>query len=375
MYNISFKAYDNKKLKHIHRSINTSAWIWNHCIALQKRYYSLYKKYINVNKLQKHISKLRNKNKIWKDLNSQTVQEICQRVDSAYNRFFKKLSKRPPKFKKTISFNSFVLKQSGWEIQDNVLTINKIEYKFSKSRDYENIKRITVKRNKLGEIFFILCCDIKPKNFERVGNSTIGIDFGLKTYLTISNGKEIISPEFFKKHLKLIKSLNKKFSKKKKGSNNYKKSLKNLQRAYIKISNRRSDFEWKLVHNLCKNNSFIAIEDLDIESMKKKFGRKISDLSFSSFVNKLEQIALKYDVIIQKIDRYYPSTKLCNSCGHKQDLSLSDREYVCTQCGMIDNRDLNAAKNILTEGIRLYSTKHKTVICSSLGLKVESHRL
>lgn len=107
MYNITYKAYNNKNLKKIHQKINISAWIWNHCISLQKRYYSLYKSYINSNKLQKHIAILRNKNNKWKELNSQTVQEICQRVDNAYKRFFKKSAKRPPKFKKAKDFNSF----------------------------------------------------------------------------------------------------------------------------------------------------------------------------------------------------------------------------------------------------------------------------
>src|SRR5690606_19890067 len=121
-------------------------------------------------------------------------------------------------FKKARNFNSFVLKQSGWKIEENVLIIQKRRYKFSKSRDYENIKRIVVKRNKLGEIFFILCCDLKPMKYERVGDATIGIDFGLKTYLTLSNGQKVVSPQFFKQHLKDIKKANKTLSKKKKGS-------------------------------------------------------------------------------------------------------------------------------------------------------------
>ena len=362
MYNISFKAYKTKKLKHLHRGISTSAWIWNHCISLQKRYYSLYGGYINVNKLQKHIAKLRNKNPQWKELNSQSVQEICQRVDDSYKRFFKKLAKRPPKFKKARNFNSFVLKQSGWKINNNVLTIQNRKYKFSKSRDFENIKRITIKRNKLCEIFFVLCCDIKPKQYKRAGNAAIGLDFGLKTYLTLSNGQEIESPEFFKNNLKAVKSLNKQFSKKKKGSKNRRKSLKSLQRVYINILNQRNDFEWKLAHQLCKNYSFIALEDLNIESMKKIWGRKVSDLSFSSFVLKLEQVANKYDTVVQKVDRWFPSSKTC-SCGViNKDLKLSDREWVCSSCGEIHQRDLLAANNILSEGIRLYRTKHKTSV-------------
>jgi len=353
MYNISFKAYNNKDLNKIHQMINTSAWIYNHCTALQKRYYRLYGKYINVNKLQKHIAKLRNKNLRWKELNSQTVQELCQRNDEAYKRFFKKLAKRPPKFKKAKDFNSFVLKQAGWKIKDNVLTIGKTKYKFSKSREYENIKRITVKRNKLGEIFFILCCDMKFKPYKSVGDSTIGMDFGLKSFLTLSNGKEIKSPEFLKQNLKELKKVNKEFSKKKKGSSNKKKSLKKLQRIHIDISNKRNDFEWKLAHELCKNNSFIAIEDLNIESMKKLWGKKVSDLSFSSFVSKLEQVAIKYNTVIQKVGRFYASSKTCTCGVVNKELKLSDREWVCTSCGEINQRDFNAACRIREEGLRM----------------------
>ena len=159
---------------------------------------------------------------------------------------------------------------------------------------------------------------------------------------------------------KSIKKANKEFSKKKKGSNNKKKCLKNLQRVHIKVSNKRADFEWKLAHELCKNNSFIAIEDLNIEAMKKLWGRKISDLSFSSFVLKLEQVALKYDTIVQKVDRFYASSKTC-TCGVKnKELKLSDREWACSSCGVIHQRDFLASTNILSEGIRLYRTKHKT---------------
>ena len=360
MYNISFKAYNNKKLKQIHKKIDTSAWIWNHCIALQKRYYLLYGGYINVNRLQKHIAKLRNKNPRWKELNSQSVQEICQRVDEAYKRFFKGLAKRPPKFKKAKNFNSFVLKQSGWKISENVLTIGKTRYKFSKSRHYENIKRITVKRNKLGEIFFVLCCDMKPIRYERVGNATIGMDFGLKTYLTLSDGQEIKSPEFLKNSIKEVKKANKQLSSKTKGSNNRRKALRNLQRLHLKIANKRADFEWKLAHQLCSKSSFIAIEDLNIEAMKRLWGRKVSDLSYSSFIRKLEQVALKYNTVIQKVDRWYASSKTC-TCGYiNKELKLSDREWCCQSCGEIHLRDKLASNNILSEGIRLYRTKCKT---------------
>lgn len=375
MYNLSYKAYQTKKLKHLHYKIEAAANVWNHCIALQRRYYAIYGEYININVLQRHIAKLRRRNNRWKQLNSQSVQEICERVDTAYQRFFKHLAKRPPNFKKTRKFKSFVLKQSGWFVNGNIITINKKRYKFSKSREYENIKRVVVKRNALGEIFFIFCCNVKPKTYKRAGSSAVGMDFGLKTFLTTSKGIEIQSPLFFKQFEKRVKKANKEYSSKKKGSNNGKKALENLQRVYIDIANKRKDFHWKLAHELCRQHSFIAIEDLNIDGMKRLWGKKISDLGFSAFVNILEQTALKYDTHIQKIDRFFPSTKLCG-CGVKnENLALSDRVWVCASCGSVNQRDLLAAKNILGEGIRLYRTEHKTDLVSGSALKVESHVL
>lgn len=341
--------------------INTSAWIWNHCVALQRRYYRLYKKFINVNRLQKHIAKLRNGNPKWKSLNSQTVQEICQRVYASYQRFFKKLAKRPPKFKKSKNFNSFVLKASGWSINENKLTINKVgTFKFSKSRNYENIKRISVKRDRLGDIYFILACQMQPIKFKREGNSSVGLDFGLKTYLTYSDGKENESPLFFNKYQSDLKKANKFLSKKQKTSNNRKKAKLKLAKIHKNISNKRNDYQWKLAHEICKEYSFIAIEDLNINAMKTLWGKKVSDLSFSTFVLKLEHISEKYNSSIQKIGRFYPSSKLCGCGAINKELRLSDRVWTCKSCGATNNRDKLASKNILSEGIRLYRTKHKT---------------
>lgn len=366
MYNIKFKVYKNRKLKKLNNMVDTSAHIWNHCVLLQKRYYTLYGGYIHVNKLQKHIAKLRKKNKKWSELNSQSVQELCQRLDMSYQRFFNKISKRPPKFKNRKHFTSFVLKQSGWKLEDNVLTINKTKYKFIKTRSVEKIKRITVKRDNFGDFYFVFCCDMVMEEFKRVGDTTIGIDFGLKNFLNLSDGTIVDSPEFYKESLDKLKRANKSFSKKKRGSKNRKKSLKNLQRVHRKVFNKREDFEWKLAHYLCKNNSFIAIEDLDIESMKKRWGRKVSDLSYSSFVLKLEHVANKYNTIIQKIDRWYPSSKKCGCGVINEDLKLTDRVWTCKSCNTVNDRDLLASNNILSEGIRLYRTKYKTEIISAI---------
>jgi putative transposase len=364
MINLSYKLYKSDKNKKLRKLTSIACRIWNYSLALSKRYYKLYKKSINFNHLQKHIAKLRKKNSDWKLLNSQSVQEIIQRLELAYQRFFKKLSKGLPKFKKTSKFKSVVYKQSGYKLQDNKLTINGVGvFKFSLSRPYSNVKRISIKKDAVGDYFLIITCDLNSKNYKREGNSSIGMDFGLKTYLTISNGEEVDSPQFFKQGLSKVKNLSKKFSKKNKKSfsKGKTKAKVNCAKAYRDISNRRSDFHWKLAHKLCRENSFIAIEDLNIAAMKKLWGKKISDLAFSKFIDILHQVALKYDTKIQKIDRFYPSSKKCTCGVINKKLTLKDRIWTCESCNTTHNRDELASNNILSEGIRVNFSKSKTV--------------
>lgn len=245
-------------------------FVWNHALALQRRYHKLFGKYISVGKMQKHFSKRIKRNL----LHSQTTQEIIQRLDSAYNRFFKKLAKRPPKFKGADCFNSFVFKQGGFTLNGNILTINKGKkrFRFSYSRPYEgNVKQIRIVRETYHRYSLIIVTDRNPINSYRKTHdgASIGLDFGLKTYLTKSDGSKIDSPLFFKQYQNKIRKLNKQLSNAKKGSNNRRRRLFELQQTYRKINDLRSDFQWGLAHQLCKQYDYIFIEDLNIEGMKR----------------------------------------------------------------------------------------------------------
>ena len=285
-----------------------------------------------------------------------TVQEILGRLDNSYKRFFKKLCKRPPKFKKAEKFNSFVFKQGGFALNGNVFTINKINkrFKFSYSRPYDgNVKQVRVLRETCNRYSIVIVTDSKSnKTYEKSRNgASVGIDFGLKTYMTLSDGKSIQSPLFFNRYQKKIKKCNRNLSRSEKGSNNRKRRLFELHQTNRKIMNLRSDFQWKLAHELCKRYDYIFIEDLNIEGMKRLWGKKISDLSHSSFINKLTYIASKYGVIVHKIDKWYPSSKTCECGCINKGLLLCDRTWVCPGCGSINDRDLLASKNILRKGI------------------------
>lgn len=325
MISYKYKLYRTKKTKHLDKMLREAGYVWNHALALQKRYYKLYHKYIPKFTMFKHFSK-RYKPTL---LHSHTVREILDRLDIAYKRFFKHDAKRPPKFKKASEFCSFVFKQGGYTLSGNKLVINKIKksFKFSLSRPYDGkVKRVSVKRNKLGEYFIVLCLD---KEAEPYGKShdgaSVGIDFGLKKYMTLSDGREIDNPQFLKADLQELRRRSRNLSKCKKGSNNRKRKKLELERLYRNIVNKRSDFQWKLAHELCKRYDLICLENLNLESMTKRWGRKMSDLSHGDLVVKLEHVAKKYGVKVHKIDRFFPSSRLC-TCGYKNDkLSLGDR--------------------------------------------------
>jgi putative transposase len=206
-------------------------------------------------KLQKHIAKIRNKNEFWQSVGSQAVQDICQRIEEAYQLFFKHHSKgvRPPNFKKVKKYKSFTLKQAGYKfLGGNRIKIGKRVYQFWKSQEITGrVKTVTVKRTPLGELFLAVVVDGNDEPIiKTMSGRMAGFDFGLKTFLTVSDGTKIESPEFFKAGLKLIQKTARELSRKVKGSKARERARKNLCRRYEDISNKRRDWFWKLAHEL-----------------------------------------------------------------------------------------------------------------------------
>lgn len=360
-----FKAYNSKKNKHLHNLINLACLIYNHCIALHKRYYRRYKKYLNIYHLQKHLTKLKKTSKFshFKLLDAQAIQDITQRIDRAYKLFFKNRKKKkrwsPPSFKKVKKYKSFTLKQANYKVlEDNYLEIDDIVYRYFKSRDIiGKIKTLTIKRNSLGDIYFYFACESNNSQIDARTGKSVGIDLGFKTFITLSTGEKIKSPEFFKKSLHKIKQLNRNLSRKVKGSNNYKRAKLCLARFHKKISDKRNFFHWETARSLALKYPLISCEDLCIKSYQRRYGRKTSDLAMSDFLKILTHTCEKLGGHLIKVDRFYASSQLCNNCGYKNPL-LKDvriREWTCPVCGVHHDRDINAGINIDREGNRLFS--------------------
>lgn len=351
--NYKYRLYVNKHTDELSQLVTTSNCVWNHIVALYRRFYKLYKTNPSCSAMQKHIAKLARNNRYWKLMGSQSLQELCQRVDQTYKMFFKKIGRGRPNFHKIQGNGSFVFKGTvGYSLNGNEITINKLKhtYRFKLTRQYGPVKNVHIKRDNLGYLWLIITTEVQPKTYKRLGNASIGMDFGLKSFLTLSDGRVIDSPETHKKALWELKRLNRNLSKKVKGSNGSKKAIKHLAKLHERISNQRKEFQWKLAHELCKSCSSISIEDLNLKGMQKRWGRKVSDLGYGEFIKKLQHVSIKYDTSVIKIDRFAPSSQICHCCGYKnigvKDLSL--REWTCPQCGTKHDRDVNAAINILS---------------------------
>jgi putative transposase len=356
MKTLKFKLYNHKRNRYLKRIIDVAGMIYNHCIALHKRYYRMFKKHLNCAKLQAHIAKLRNRKPLWQQVGSQAVQDICQRIEKGYQLFFKhpKQGVKPPGFKKVKKYKSFTLKQAGYKfLGGNRVKIGKRVFQFFKSREIEGkIKTVTIKRTPLGELLLVVVTDpVDEPAIKCETGRTAGFDFGLKTFLTCSEGFKIASPQFFKQSIHAIQKANRELSRKVKGSHNREQARLNLCRKHEDIANRRRDWFWKLAHWLTDQFDVLYFEALNLKGMQRLWGKKVSDLAFSEFLSILEWVAQKRGKQVIYRDPWFPSSKMCSHCGHiLDDLDLQVREWRCPECHTLHDRDENAAKNIKMGG-------------------------
>lgn len=356
-----FKLYKNKKNKHLDDGISIAASVWNYCIAVHRRYYRTYGKYLSANQLMKHITKVKKTlHPEWQALGSQAIQDVVQRVERSYKAFFDHMKKKrsgrksPPSFKKRSRYSSFTLKQAGYAFHaDNKVTIMGREYKYCKSRLIEGtIKTLTVKRNTLGEIYIYVVTKQECNDVYLRAGKAAGIDFGLKHFLNLDDGSVIDSPQWYKASLKELRTAHRAVSRCQKGSRNRWRAICKLERIYQRISNRRRDWFFKLAKQLVGEYAIICIEDLNLDEMKRLWGRKISDLAFAEFVSILEWVASNTGSTVVKIDRWAPSSKACHVCGTvNPNLTLKQRSWECDCCHTILDRDTSAAINIKRMGL------------------------
>ena len=357
----------NKRLGNL---LDDLAAVHNHFLKLEQRYYRIYGKYAGRYRLQPHLTKLlKRTKKHWAWIPRDTLDAVIIRLHIAWEKFFafKKNGGRKvgiPKFKRKERYRSakfpYAYKLEDGRVRISFRTYNpnskkfnkyqKIYFAFHQHREWKgNVRYIQIGRDAVGTYWLYIVTDDTSKEVLPATGESVGADFGMKdAFLTLNTGEKIQSPQFLKQSLKHLRTLNKAVSRKVKGSGNYWRAIRDLARLYRKVANQRKDWHWKLATDLCRRFDLIATETLNLEGMKRLWGRKVSDLAFGQFVEILEFISFKHTREFRQVRQWTATSKPCSDCGlPNENLSLNDRQWTCPECGSHHDRDVNAAINIL----------------------------
>lgn len=335
-------------------------FVYNYFLNERKEQYQINKKSDNYYAQAASLTELKKKeDTAWlKEVNSQSLQFALKCLDSAYISFFAGRAKFP-RFKSKKNKNTFTIPQFAKLENDRFFAPKfKEGIKINVHREIKGeIGKCTLSKTPTGKYFVSILSEEQYQPKEKTG-AFCGIDLGLKDFAITSDGIKFKNNKYTKKYERKLAKAQKYLSRKTKGSNSFEKQRRKTAKLHEKIANSRMDNLHKVSHQLISNYDIIALEDLNVKGMIKnhKLAKHIADASWGTFVGLLEYKADWNNKQIIKINRFYPSSKTCCECGWiNQDLNLSVREWTCKN-GHILDRDLNAAKNILKEGLKILNS-------------------
>ena len=359
-----FRLYPTKaQTELLAKHFGCARFVYNYFLNQRQEQYRLTGKSDNFYAECKTLTELKKQEETaWlKEVNAQSLQFALKCLDVAYTNFFKKRAKYP-KFKSKHSKNSFTAPQAAYIAGGRLFVIKfKDGIKCCVNREIKGeIGKVTITKTPSGKYFASVCTEEEyVPTIEKSGKS-IGLDLGLKDFLTTSEGERFKNNRYTKKYERRLATAQRHLSRKKKGSRGYENQRLKVSRIYEKISNIRADYLHKCSISIIRRYDIICIEDLNVKGMVRNhhLAKSISDASWGAFLDMLTYKAEWNDKKVVKIDRFFPSSQTCSVCGHinKETKNLSVREWECPACHAHHDRDVNAAINILRVGLKQYTS-------------------
>lgn len=364
-----FRLYPNLVQEtHIQRTFGCCRFVFNYFLSKRIELYQSEKSTMDYNACSAEMTALKSELSWLREVDSTALQSSLRDLDTAYLNFFRRVKRGDipgfPQFKsKKNRHRSYKTKRVGENIAviDRHIKLPKLGLvRAAISRQVKGrILNATISQSPSGKYFVSICCtDIEIPQYESTG-ATVGLDIGLKDLVITSDGAVYPNHKHFKKSEKKLVRAQRKLSRKTNGSKNREKARIKISVLHERIANQRNDVLHKLSSQLTKDYDVICIEDLAVKNMVRnhKLAKSIADASWGELVRQLRYKCEWQHKELVRVDRFYPSSQLCGVCGHRnaemKDLSI--REWRCPECGTVHDRDVNAAVNILKEGLRLIS--------------------
>ena len=354
MRNYKFRLYPNLDQEHrLQNNLNVCKWVYNKFVEQTR------KSFLSRNDMNYILTELKQSESWLYNYHSKMLQMVSTQLEGSEKAIIE-LNKKGHKtgqlrFARYNEFRTFTYNQTGFKLDNNKLFLSKIgNIKIKKHRDTpDNIKQVIVTRSKSGKWYACMTCERVNVNPPKIDfTKAVGIDVGIKSFAYDSDKHNTPNPLNLKKMLKPLVRVQRKVSRRVRGSNNRLKAIRHLQRIHERITNKRNDFQHKLSSTYANHYDVIFVEDLQLTNMMKnhKLAQSIMDSSWGAFLQKLEY---KCKLLIKVPARN--TTIDCSRCGNKVPKNLAVRIHRCDKCNLVIDRDYNASINILQKGLKIFS--------------------